>query len=147
MRSKVWGEITYPFPNFNARTLLDKSLFECFSVSCKTHRKLKLLEFLELGMKTLLFKQWITFQIPDVNLGFRVGKMWKYQISTILTRPVYLSTGMWNISSHGSVPENSEQTFKYTMSNPAQKTQFCKNSWNRQCCDGHIEDDLPISVW
>ena len=45
-------------------------------------------------------------------------------------------------SGHGSVPENNQQSFKFTASNSAQKAQFCKRTWNRQCRDGHGGDDL-----
>ena len=38
--------------------------------------------------------------------------------------------------------EVNEQFFKFTVSNLAQKAQFCKCSGNMQCRDGHNEDDL-----
>ena len=40
------------------------------------------------------------------------------------------------------MPENNEQHFKFTVSNSAQKAQFCKRSGNRQWRNGHNGDDL-----
>ena len=46
--------------------------------------------------------------------------------------------------------ENYEHTFKFIASNSAQKAQFCKRSWNRQCRNRHNGDDLadfwPITI-
>ena len=48
------------------------------------------------------------------------------------------------------MPENNEQPFKFIASNLAQKAQFCKLSWNKQCRNGHNGDDLadfcPITM-
>ena len=43
---------------------------------------------------------------------------------------------------HGSVPENNEQPFKFIASNSAEKPQFCKRCWNRQCRNGQNGDDF-----
>ena len=44
------------------------------------------------------------------------------------------------------MPENNKQPFKFSVSNSAQKAQFCKRSWNRQYCGGFNKDDLADFV-
>ena len=84
--------------------------------------------------------------------GFRVGKMWKWTISTIYQISNNVSIFVFRdmkyhmrlCSSHSAVIENNEP-FKFTVSNSAQKAQFYKRSGNRQCRNGHNtcnRDDL-----
>ena len=80
--------------------------------------------------------------------------MWKWTISAI-----YLISNKASIfvfkdmkfhtrwcNGHGSVPENNEQIFKFTVSNSAQEAQFCQRSGKRQCRNGHNGDDLAEFV-
>ena len=92
---------------------------------------------------------WATFIFP-MSTKIRCLQMWKCTISTIhWTRNKanifvlkYMKHHTRYCSGHGSVPENNEQHFKFTVYNSAQKAQLCKRSGNRQCPNGHNGDHL-----
>ena len=76
--------------------------------------------------------------------------MWKWTISAIYSisnkASIFVFKDMkfhtrW-CNGHGSVPENNEQIFKFTVSNSTQEAQFCQRSGKRQCRNGHNGDDL-----